>query len=128
MVDKMIIITNNPLAKEKLKEEENVIMVEFINGNVLEVFSKVRDYVHLGYELMTHPLMSSVKPNETPYRTVGVSTKKQDKLNMQSLMIIEGAIETTEKFLKIGKNPKWTDQILKDFQVIDYDLIYHVLN
>nr|WP_138203802.1 GrdX family protein [Haloimpatiens lingqiaonensis] len=127
MVENMIVITNNPLAKEKLANEERVVEIIFIDETVMKVFEKVRDYVHKGHKLLTHPLMSSVKPNETPYRTVSITVKPDSSLDMQSLTIIEGAIATTNKFLKIGKTPNWTENVLNDFQVIDYDLIYHVL-
>lgn len=128
MVENMIIITNNPLAKENLKHNEKIKNIEFIDDGVMNVFIKVRDYVHKGHKVLTHPLMSSVKPNETPYRTVGISVECDNMLDMQSLSLIENAIATTDKFFKIGKTPKWTKQVLNDFQVIDYDLIYHVLN
>lgn len=127
MVENMIVITNNPLAKENLQKEERVVEVIFINDNVMKVFEKVRDYIHIGHRLLTHPLMSSVKPNETPYRTVCVSVVAGKSLDMQSLTIIENAIATTNKFLKMGKTPNWTENVLNDFKVIDYDLIYHVL-
>ncbi|HAZ36265.1 MAG TPA: GrdX protein, partial [Clostridiaceae bacterium] len=64
MVEKLIIITNNPLSKEFFNDKYEV---QFINGSLMDVLIKVRDLIHKGYVLLTHPLMGSVKPNQTPY-------------------------------------------------------------
>ncbi len=125
IIERFIVITNNSLSKEKLEQEYTV---EFINEESLKVLYKVRDYIHLGHKLLTHPLMSSIKPNETPYRTVLVSKDKLSTLDMDSLNIIENAINTTKKFLRDFKTPNWSESILSDFQLIDYDLIYHAIN
>ena len=87
----------------------------------------VRNRIHEGHRLLTHPLMSSVKPNETPYRTILIS-KEKGKLDFDSLAIIEDSINTTQKFLNMAKTPKWTQSILEDFELIDMDLIKNALN
>ncbi|WPC42163.1 GrdX family protein [Clostridium sp. JS66] len=124
MVEEVIIITNNPMSNNKLGD---VYEVDFIDGTTMEVYTKVRDYIHKGHELLTHPLMSSIKPNETPYRTVVISKNNHSVVDMKSLGYIEEAIHTTEKFLKNYGIPNWTKQVIEDFQLIDYDLIYHAL-
>ncbi len=58
--------------------------------------SYVRDKVHEGHELATHPLSGSVKPNETPYKTIMISEKK-GVLDFNSLKIIEDSIATAKK-------------------------------
>ena len=113
MVEPFFIVTNNPMSKEKFGVNFNV---EYVDGNVIEVFNKVRDYVHKGHRILTHPLMSSIKPNETPYRTIALTKK------------IENSIMTTNKFLNDFNTPNWSEKILLDFQLIDYDLIYHAKN
>ena len=57
------IVTNNPLVKENMSDKHEV---HYIGGNAREVFIEARNNVHVGHELLTHPLMSSIKPNETP--------------------------------------------------------------
>jgi hypothetical protein len=124
MIETLMVITNNPMSRDNLGQEHKV---EFIEGTTMDVFRKVRDYVHNGHKLLTHPLMSSIKPNETPYRTVVISKNRYNSIDMQSLSYIEEGIHSTEKFLKNYGVPKWTNQILEDFQLIDYDLIHHAL-
>ncbi|MFT9497172.1 GrdX family protein, partial [Anaerosolibacter sp.] len=88
----------------------------------LDVLSQARDKIHEGHNLLTHPLSGSVKPNETPYKSLAISIER-GSLDMDSLMIIEESITTARKFITGKKTPHWTDQILKDFQMIDFYLI-----
>lgn len=125
MIEPVIIVTNNPMSREKLSDNH---AIDYIEGGTMDVFKAVRDYIHMGHKLLTHPLMSSIKPNETPYRTVVISKGKGEAVDMQSLNYIEEGIYATEKFTKKFGIPNWNEQVLEDFQVIDYDLIYHAFN
>lgn len=118
-----IIITNNPLVKEKYN---NDFSVEYYNLGFLELLELVRDKIHLGYKLLTHPLSSSVKPNETPYKTIVVASG--DKLDEESLLIIENSILTAKKLINDTGLPKWKKSILDDFQVVDLSIIEGALN
>ncbi len=125
MIEKLIIVTNNPLSFENFKKSHESVYIE---GDVREVYKKVRDMIHLGHRLLTHPLMSSVKPNETPYRTICVSYEKETNCDMESLILMESSIATLEKFLSFKPIPEYIEAVKYDFQVIDYDLINHALN
>lgn len=124
MLEPMIVITNNPMTREKLKE---TYTLEYIEGNVVEVFKKVRDYIHLHHSLLTHPLVSSIKPNEIPFRTVIISKNRNNIIDVESLSLIENSISSTEKSLKDFGIPNWTEKILEDFQLIDFDIIYNAI-
>lgn len=117
----MLIVTNNP----KFKDYTDRYEVEFVDTDYIGVLKKVRDHLHQGYELLTHPLYGSVKPYETIYRTVVL--KKGSTVSFSSVELIEEAIETATKFYKIKKNIVWTDDIIDDFQVVDKDLIDNTL-
>ncbi|GAA0775383.1 GrdX family protein [Clostridium subterminale] len=125
MIEPLFIVTNNPMSKEKF---EGKYKVEFIDVPQLDILKKVRNYIHKGNRILTHPLMGSVKPNETPYRTVCVSVEVVDGVDLQSLEIMENSIVTTEKFLRDFNTPQWSEKILADFQLIDSDLIDHAIN
>ncbi|WP_346916132.1 GrdX family protein [Clostridium sp.] len=125
MIEPLFIVTNNPMSKEKF---EGKYKVEFIDVPQLDILKKVRNYIHKGNRILTHPLMGSVKPNETPYRTVCVSAEVVNGVDLQSLEIIENSIVTTEKFLRDFNTPQWSEKILADFQLIDSDLIDHAIN
>jgi hypothetical protein len=124
MLEPMIVVTNNPMTREKL---EGQYVLEYIEGNVIEVFKKVRNYVHLNHRLLTHPLVSSIKPNEIPYRTVIISKNRDNTIDMESLSLIENSLNTTEKFLKDFGFPNWTERILKDLQLIDFDIVCNAI-
>ena len=112
-----IVVTNNPMVRDKLPD------AEFHDTDYLGVLKIVRDKIHLGHKLLTHPLSGSVKPGETPYKTVILSAKK-GKLDESALSIIEDSIQTCQKFMANGAVRSWREEILADFQLIDYDLIF----
>ncbi len=119
-----IIITNNPLVKEKFA---STYEIEFCRNTYIEILETVRDKIHLGHELLSHPLAGSIKPNETPYRTIIIS-KEKNQLDMKSLSLIESAIATTRKFIENRPTPNWNDIALFDFQTVDLSLIENMLN
>ena len=121
MNDGFIIITNNPMVKERLGEQYNVDFEELSYEGTLR---KVRDLVHEGYQLLSHPLSGSVKPNETPYKSIMVSAKKRD-IDLQSMDIIQNAIMACGKFQ--FKSDKYKPEVYEDFQVIDFTLISSAL-
>ena len=114
-----IIITNNPLVPQMLDEEHEVDYSEISYEDVL---GKVR---HL---LLSHPLSGSVKPNETPYKSVMIS-RKAGKLDERSLSIIEGAIRSCAKFeFKSEKYREFMPETFKDFQLIDWTLLQSAIS
>ena len=116
---KRLVITNNPKVLANVKND----IVEYYSCDYMGVLLAVRDKVHLGYQLLSHPLSGSVKPDETPYKTVVLSAENSI-LDTRSLQIIEESIAVCKKLTKKINNKYYTDQKLKDFQLIDYDLIY----
>lgn len=118
----MILVTNNErFLNEKEYLESNKIELCFIEQDYIGVLEYCRNMIHEGYEILTHPLYGSVKPNETVYRSIVI--RKNGNLDFTSLSLIEEAIETAKKFRKDKKTPEWTESVKDDFKVIDYDLI-----
>ena len=123
-MEKMIIITNNSNVKEFF-EPLSRYDVEFIEGGYGDVLYKTRDYVHKNYKLLTHPLSGSIKPNETPYKSIAI--EKGSELDMFSLELIDNAVSVYEKLQHDLKTPMWIERILDDFRVIDLDLLKNAL-
>ena len=115
-----IIITNNPRVNSKIKNSS--IVVHYFDLSYLDILLKARDMVHSGHTLLTHPIVSSIKPNAMPYKTVVLSPKK-NTLDLESLDLIEKAIGIAKDFLLLPKRHT-TQAIEEDLQLIDYDLIY----
>lgn len=127
--EKAIIITNNALSQENFKAKYDVI---FVDGSLMDVMTTVRDYIHKGHRLLTHPLMGSIKPNETPYKTVAISLKPESQVDVDSLMLIENSIETSDRLIKNRPPRNWSkdiiDRVYEDYRLIDFDLIYKAFN
>jgi len=117
MKTNFMILTNNPLVEKELGEEYRVLYYDISYEDILK---KVRDRIYEGYLLLSHPLSGSVKPNETPYKSVMITSEK-DQLDMQSMEIIENALQALRKFEL--KSDKYKPEVYEDFQLIDYTLI-----
>lgn len=121
MKNKFVIITNNPLVREELGAKFHV---EYLDCTYEEILSEVKRRIYDGYELLTHPLSGSVKPKETPYKSIMVSEDKRG-LNAQSIQLIEHAIATCNKFR--DRRDEYPPQVFEDFQVVDLTLISSAL-
>jgi len=112
-----ILVTNNTFTKEKFEKEYDL---RYIDGKMKDVLLYVRDLIHQGHTLLTHPLSGSVKPNENPFKSILISSTKGE-LNNESLRIIENALVTVDKFpVKYSYIPP---NIIDDFKTIDCSLI-----
>jgi hypothetical protein len=112
------IITNNPMVRDKFPGQE----VEFYDTDYMGVLKIVRDKIHLGCELLTHPLSGSVKPGETPYKTVIINDRKGD-LDEKALSVIEESIQTCAKLEADTVRRELSAKMLSDFQLVDFSLI-----
>ena len=111
------IITNNPLVLDRLKETHDVVYREI---SYEEILREVRDRIHEGHILLSHPLSGSVKPNETPYKSIMISEGKGE-VDEGSVKLIENAIQACQKF--IFKSDLYEESVYDDFQLIDWTLL-----
>ena len=112
-----IIVTNNPLVLEKHGDTHNVIYKEVSYEDVLR---EVRDRIHEGHSMLTHPLSGSVKPNETPYKSIMISAERR-AIDGESVALIENAIHACGKFE--FKSDRYRPEVYEDFRLIDCTLI-----
>lgn len=128
---RMCIVSNNPLVAERLSPKWEV---DYRKVGYTELLEWVRDFIQEGAVLLSHPLAGSVKPGETPYRSVLVQMpavgaaegRILPHVDPQSLQLIESAIQTARKF------PQRTDEFrpesIEDFQLVDLTLIQSALD
>lgn len=117
------LITNNPRVYEKYKDETNVELLRTYE----EVLLRVRDLVYDRHILLTHPQASSLKPNQTPYRSVAVYPKGEED-NMKDIMLIEKCIETFRQWQDIAPTPEHYDEkVAYDFQTIDLSVVDNII-
>ena len=82
------IVTNNPLVRDILGQWYEI---DYSDITYREVLVKVRDLIYTGHTLFTHPLSGSVKPNETPYKSILVS-KVPGTYDMDGTELMSNAI------------------------------------
>ena len=115
---KHLIITNNPLVAEKY---ENVLWTE---GSVEKTLIIVRDFIHQGYELVSHPLAASLRMLFSPYRSIIIGNKKA-KLNFEHTQIIEDSIIKYKNHMDFRKTD---EKSRNDYQKVDLLLLEAALS
>lgn len=122
-IEKAVLITNNDRVYEKYKETIQVILLNTYE----EVLIKVRDMVYDRHVLLTHPQASSLKPNQTPYRSVVVYPKGEED-NMKDILLIEKCIEVFREWQEIAPSPKsYQDKVANDFKTIDLSVVDNII-
>ncbi len=121
-----VLITNNDQVEQFYKEQIQVIFLK--DGTYEDVLLKVREYIHQGHKLISHPMSGSIKPNETPYKSVIVEKEKSEiKECFDSTIIIENCLESFRKFQEIRHTPNWPDDIREDFKTIDLSFMKNAI-
>ncbi|MBS3872320.1 MAG: GrdX family protein [Firmicutes bacterium] len=110
-----IVVSNNPTLEYRatdicLKSPDNLAVLE-----------TVRDYVHLGHHLLTHPFAGSVKPNENPFRSI-VITYQAFGVDYQSVQLVEGCLSVARRMLAERPLRDYSPSVLCDLASIDKSL------
>ena len=116
------LITNNPRAAEYWRSDERLEIEMLHSDDVREVLYRVRDLLHMGHRLMTHPFSGSLKPNENPYKSI-LLTGKPVSLDLDHVAIIEQCIQIARDALDRKKIPAYKPPLRMDYMMIDKELI-----
>ena len=115
-----LILTNNPLVQDRM-DGRGLYTIRFEpERGFREILVEARDMVYAGHILYTHPLAGSVKPNETPYKSLIVSIEPHG-FDAQHAELMSNAIAVFDKFKPISR--ELGEGVLRDFQLIDYTLL-----
>ena len=112
-----IVVTNNPLVRERF---EGQVPLDYQPRTFAGILEYVRDQIHKGHKLLSHPLSGSVKPGETPYKSIMISAE-QGALDTDSVILIEDCIQHAKKFR--DRISGLSERVLDDFQLVDCNLI-----
>lgn len=119
-IDKVILVTNNHKAAEKYKDIFDVRIEESYES----VLIRVRDMVYSGYSLLTHPQASSLKPNQTPVRSVLLYPLRPGDDHGRDCLIIEDVIHVYWQWQEIAPTPdNYKEAVWNDFEIIDLSII-----
>ena len=110
------IISNNPLALAKY-----AACAISVAGDVAAVFCDARNRIHHGATLINHPLSGSIKPNQSPYKSLVLSANESKLVDFVSLAHIEEALATLAKLPALKQD--YSATVHEDFMVIDLDLL-----
>ena len=122
-IEKAVLITNNPRVYEKYRDNLRVLSEDSYE----QVLIRTRDMVYDRHVLLTHPQASSLKPNQTPYRSVIVYPQGTDD-NTDAILLIEKCLETYRRWQEIAPTPeKYDDKVAYDFQTIDLSVIDNII-
>lgn len=116
------IVTNNRLCRDKYGSQVEMDYLE--SGSYLDVLLKVKDYIQKGWCLETHPMTGSLKPNQTPYKSVMISDRPVDREDFYNQEItMENSVSICQKFQAIRQTPDWPEHLREDYREVDLSLI-----
>ena len=116
------LVTNNSSCLDRFRDHMNVVYDS--TWTCLEVLRQARSMVEQGLVLITHPMAGSLKPNQTPYRSVVLANRTPgDKDPMEDLLLLERGIDRCETCLRDRPLPQYSQQVCKDFRTLDLSFI-----
>ena len=110
-----ILITNNPLCRDHFA---GVYYVEFDDVSAYAILQQVRDRVHLGHGILSHPRAGGLPPGTSPYKSVVLSGVADGVPNLQLLEIVENAVKAYEK-----ARTEFPEKHLEHFSKLDLSLL-----
>jgi hypothetical protein len=90
-----ILVTNNHYFQQSIESSR----IQFIRGTSLDVLTVARDAIHMGSDLLTHPLYGNLRPNQQPFRSVLLRNTAQKERNFASSTYLESVSAIEEAVL-----------------------------
>lgn len=118
-----LIVTNNPLVEAYISAHglDNYYQIVWIEGYTEDVLRRVRNLCHSHHRLITHPLTGSIKPNQTPFKTVVLEQGDAKVVDLESVQLAEAGLGKALDLLKSRPRPEVAFRFSDDFAVIDLD-------
>jgi hypothetical protein len=110
--NQMIIVSNNPDVRK------NFNCCQYVNDSPEGVMRRVRDLVHLGHQLIGHPLAGQLRLQSNPHRSVALK-KTVHGLDAASVMMVEETLERLRQVTFISVSEK----DCADYRFIDLSLL-----
>jgi hypothetical protein len=124
----VVLITNNVSLERSITPFS--LSTQLVEGSSLDVLIAARDAVHLGGQLLTHPLYGNLRPHQQPFRSVLIERKydAEKKCNglvdLESLSMIEEAVLLYRKFENALPLPASLPQAVReDYAFVDLELM-----
>ena len=118
MQNNTVLVTNN----EGLYR--NVRKGRLVEGSSLDVLLSVRNSVHLGSRLLTHPLCGNLRPYQQPFRSILIQEFPGELVDLESLSMIEDAVAVYKSCEDRMLLPESLDEPTRaDYAFIDGELM-----
>lgn len=121
---RFILLTNNPRYKDR-----SDLPVEYHDGvSGREIITGGRDLIHVGWQLLNHPLYGNFRPRQQPYRTLLLRRdEKSHVFDDYGLKLIEEAerVYHAEEALTPAHTP---ERMRRDCSEIDFELMRETLS
>ena len=118
-IKKAVLITNNDRVYNKYCDAVNSVWMDSYE----EVLIRARDMVYDRHILLTHPQAGSLKPNQTPYRSILVYPA-EDNYSNESVILISDCIDIYYAWQNIAATPsEYYGNAREDFKTIDESII-----
>lgn len=116
----VLLITNNARLLDHVSSSR------FVEGTASDVLIAVRDLVHQGWRLLTHPLYGNFRPLQQPFRSVLLKrpASLSEPVDTKSLTLLEEAlsIHASTKTPSVEK-PAPSPTVLEDLAFLDMELM-----
>lgn len=117
-MNKTVLITNNRDLCASVRYGR------FVDGSSLDVLVAVRNSIHLGSTLLTHPLCGNLRPYHQPFRSVLLEERPGALVDLESLSMIEKAVGVYEACRERMIVPSALDEGRRaDYAFIDSELM-----
>ena len=122
----VVLITNNPCFQQSV----DLSRLQFFCGTSLDVLIAARDAVHLGSDLLTHPLYGNLRPNQQPFRSILLQNPARKErnfgaaANFESISRIEEAVLLYRSYgTSLIEAESLPDDTREDYAFVDSELM-----
>ena len=121
-----ILVTNNHYFQQSIESSR----IQFIRGTSLDVLLAARDAIHMGSDLLTHPLYGNLRPNRQPFRSILLQNPAQKERNFNTSAYLESVSRIEEAILlyrcygsRLKAPESLTKATRKDYAFVDCELM-----
>lgn len=123
-----LLVSNNPQAQARYADAPYIAVDFLAEGSFLDVLLRTRDLIQKGWHLLTHPMASNLKPNQSPYKTILVARKLSVQSFAEDELMIERSLEAFHKLTKGMCPPQWSERAQHDFATVDLAVVESALH
>ena len=120
---RFVLLTNNPRYQGR-----DDLPVDYREGAAgIEIVTAGRDLIHLGWQLLNHPLYGNFRPHQQPFRTLLLKKDEKAPFDEYGLRLIEEAMGVYTACTRPLTPALTPPRMLRDCSEIDFELMRETL-